>query len=92
MILDSYNIAGINITHGASRKDCPDGFTRLLCSEKDWQIMQPIKQDQTIIQSIKAKSNNAFINWIIVGNRKVNFHEIWITLDNAVTKHPNSSS
>jgi len=36
-----------------------------------------------MIQSTKAKSSYVFISWIIVGNKRVIFHETWITSDNA---------
>ena len=42
--------ADICITQGIPHESC------LLCSEKDWGIMQPMK----------VKSNDAFIGWIIV--------------------------
>jgi len=68
MMLESYSTAGINITQGVSCGGCPSGFTRLLCLEKNWRNMQ----------SIKAKSNEAFISWIIVRNKRAIFYEIWI--------------
>jgi len=41
-MLKSYSTAGISITQ-VSRGGYPGGFTSLLCSEKDWRIMQPMK-------------------------------------------------
>jgi len=38
-----------------------------------------------MFQSTKAKSNDVFISWIIIGNKRAIFHESWITLDNAKT-------
>jgi len=43
MMLESYSAAGISIIQGVTRGDCLGGFTRLLCSEKDGRIMQPMK-------------------------------------------------
>jgi len=40
---------------------------------------------------MKIKSNDAFINWIIVRNIRAIFHKIWITLDNAKTYCTGSS-
>jgi len=39
MMLESYNTAGISITQGVLRGGYPSGFTRFLCSEKDWRII-----------------------------------------------------
>jgi len=71
MMLESYSIAGIGITQGVLREGYPGGFTRLLCSEKDWKIMQAMK------------ANDSFISWIIVGNKRAIFQKFWIILDNA---------
>jgi len=43
MMLESYSTTGISITQGISRGDCPGGFTRLLCSEKDRIMIQPMQ-------------------------------------------------
>jgi len=42
-MLENYSTNDISITQGVSHGDCPNGFTRLLCSEKNWRIMQPTK-------------------------------------------------
>jgi len=39
MMFESYSTAGNSITQGVSRGDVPDGFTHLLCSEKNCRIM-----------------------------------------------------
>jgi len=74
MMLKSYSTAGI--TQGVPHGGCPGGFTRLLCSEKDWRIMQPMntKLDDESGQ-LRQKSNDAFISWIVVGNERAIFHE-----------------
>jgi len=33
----------LSITQGVPRGGCPGGFTRFLCSEKNWRIIQPMK-------------------------------------------------
>jgi len=43
MMLENHSTAGINITQDVPHGDYPDRFTRLLCSKKDWRIMQPMK-------------------------------------------------
>jgi len=43
MMLESYSIVGFSFTQGVPRGGCPSGFSCLLCSEKDWRIMQPMK-------------------------------------------------
>jgi len=43
MMLESYSTTGISVIQGVLRGGCSGGFTRLLCSEKDWRIMQPKK-------------------------------------------------
>jgi len=42
-LLKCYSIAGISIIQDVSRGDYPGGFARLLCSEKDRIIIQPMK-------------------------------------------------
>jgi len=39
MMLKNYSIAGISVTQDAPCGDFPNGFTRLLCSEKDWRTI-----------------------------------------------------
>jgi len=39
MMLESYSITGISIIQDVPRGSCLGGFTRFLCSEKDWRIM-----------------------------------------------------
>jgi len=41
-MLESYSIVGIALPP-VPRGGCLGGFTRLLCSEKDWRIMQLMK-------------------------------------------------
>jgi len=59
MMFEIYSTASISIIQSVPRGSC-SGFT-LLYSEKDWRIMQPMKA-RRIIQSIKTKSNDAFIS------------------------------
>jgi len=69
MMLESYSTAGISITQSITRRLHTGGFTRLLCSEKNGRIMQPMK----------TKLDDVFISWIIGGNKRTIFHETWIS-------------
>jgi len=42
-MFESYSTVGISITQGIPRGGYSGGFTRFLCSEKDWRMMQLMK-------------------------------------------------
>jgi len=59
MMIKNYSTAGII----QSVRGCPSGFTCLLCLEKNWRIMQPMKaRSRTMIQAMKGRSDDDLTN------------------------------